>query len=139
MLLTATVLGAGWLARYAFCRVEVVGDSMRPTLEPGDRLVLRRTGRRTGRRAGDLLPGDLVAVADPRQPTRVVVKRLIAVGPAGLEVHGDNIGASTDSRTYGPVAPTAVRGRAVYRYHPAPRRGRLGRADHSESGAPAGR
>lgn len=135
MLLAATVLGAGWLARSAIGRVEVVGDSMRPTLEPGDRLLVRRTGRR----AGDLLPGDLVAVADPRQPGRVVVKRLVAVGPAGLEVHGDNTAASTDSRTYGPVSPTAVRGRAVYRYHPAPRRGRLGRAGHSGSGPPAGR
>lgn len=97
---------------------------MRPALEPGDRLLLRRPHRR----AGALLPGDLVAVADPRQPARTVVKRLVSVGRDGLEVRGDDAGSSTDSRTYGPVAGTAVRGIVVYRYHPAARRGRLRRS-----------
>jgi len=98
-------------------RVEVVGDSMRPALEPGDRLVLSRSRRPR--------PGELVAVVDPRQPGRTVVKRLVEVSPAGLTVLGDNAAASTDSRTFGPVAADAVRGRVVYRYHPAHRRGRL--------------
>jgi len=100
-----------------FSRVEVVGDSMRPTLEPGDRLVLGR-GRRPR-------IGDLVAVVDPRQPARTVVKRLVAFSPAGLSVVGDNPAASTDSRTFGPVAAGAFRGRVIYRYHPVDRRGRL--------------
>lgn len=128
--LAVVLLGGGWLARAMFRRVEVVGDSMRPTLEPGDRLLLRRPGRW----AGAPLPGDLVAVVDPRQPVRVVVKRLVSVGPAGLEVHGDNAVASTDSRVYGPVALAAIRGRVVYRYHPAPRRGRLARPADGRSG-----
>ncbi|MGI8777855.1 MAG: nickel-type superoxide dismutase maturation protease [Acidimicrobiales bacterium] len=98
-------------------RVEVVGDSMRPALEPGDRLVLSRS--RCPR------PGELVAVADPRQPRRTVLKRLVEVSPAGLTVLGDNASASTDSRTFGPVGADAVRGRVIYRYHPAHRRGRL--------------
>lgn len=95
----------------------MVGDSMRPTLEPGDRLVLSR-GRRPR-------VGELVAVVDPRQPARTVIKRLAAVSAAGLIVVGDNPAASTDSRVFGPVAPGAVRGRVVYRYHPVDRRGRL--------------
>jgi len=104
-----------WMGRRVG-RVEVVGDSMRPTLEPGDRLVVSRLRRaRTG---------DLVAVADPRQPERTVVKRLVAVAPSGLTVLGDNPAASTDSRVFGPVPPDAVRGRVVYRYHPVERRGR---------------
>jgi len=90
---------------------------MRPTLEPGDRLVLRR-GRRPR-------VGELVAVVDPRQPARTVIKRLAAVSAAGLMVVGDNPAASTDSRVFGPVASGAVRGRVVYRYHPVGRRGRL--------------
>lgn len=90
---------------------------MRPTLEPGDRLVLARTRR--------VRPGDLVAVVDPREVRRIVVKRLAGVGPAGLVVLGDNALASTDSRVFGPVVPRALRGRVVYRYHPSARRGRL--------------
>lgn len=100
-------------------RVEVVGESMRPTLEPGDRLLLSRTRR--------VRPGDLVAVLDPRSDRRTVVKRVAAVSAGGLTVLGDNPEASTDSRIYGTVRADALRGRVLYRYFPALRRGRPGR------------
>jgi nickel-type superoxide dismutase maturation protease len=100
-------------------RVEVVGDSMRPALEPGDRLLVIRTAR--------VRPGDVVAVVDPRQPDRLVIKRVATASPSGLTVLGDNPVASTDSRAFGPVDRKALRGRAVYRYFPAERRARLGR------------
>jgi inner membrane protease subunit 1 len=111
---------AGWLAVRTFPRVEVVGDSMRPTLEPGDRLVL--VPRWLGHR---LRPDDLVAFPDPRLPSRTMVKRVAVATPEGLQVLGDNPGTSTDSRHFGPVATARVRGRAVYRYHPSDRRGPL--------------
>jgi len=113
----AGLVAAAGLAGSRMRRVEVVGDSMRPTLEPGDRLVIART-RRVRR-------GDLVAVDDPREARRIVVKRVADVSPSGLTVLGDNPEASTDSRVFGPVSPAAVRGRVVYRYHPPSRRGRL--------------
>jgi len=98
-------------------RVEVAGDSMLPTLHPGDRLlVLRRVPPRLG---------DVVAVVDPRVPARTMVKRVAALDHRGVTVLGDNPGASTDSRDLGPLAPATVRGRAFYRYFPPTRRGRL--------------
>lgn len=90
---------------------------MRPALEPGDRLLVVR-GRRPR-------PGDVVAVVEPREGGRLVVKRVAEVDGSGVTVLGDNAGASTDSRHYGPVAPGSVRGRAVWRYWPESRRGRL--------------
>lgn len=115
-LLGLGAVGALWLWR-PLGRVEVTGDSMAPTLAPGDRLlVLRRAAPRVG---------DVVAVADPRRPTRTLVKRVAGWGPSGLTVLGDNPAASTDSRVLGPVAPGAVRGRAFYRYFPDSRRGLL--------------
>jgi nickel-type superoxide dismutase maturation protease len=98
-------------------RVEVAGDSMRPTLEPGDRLVVLR--------GGPVRVGALVAVADPRQPARTMVKRVSAVRPDGVTVLGDNPAASTDSRAFGAVPHDALRGRVVYRYFPDMRRGLL--------------
>ncbi len=97
-------------------RVAVTGGSMRPALEPGDRLLLvRRCSYR---------PGAVVAVPDPRAPERLLVKRVERVLPDGrLEVLGDDPSASTDSRAFGPVDPALVRGRAVWRYAPPERTG----------------
>ncbi|MEA2684934.1 MAG: hypothetical protein QOE93_129 [Actinomycetota bacterium] len=97
-------------------RVEVDGDSMLPTLHPGDRLLVVR-----GPRAR---PGDLVTLPDPRQPSRIVVKRVAGVTGGTVVVRGDNPDASTDSRTFGPVPAGAITGRVVYRYHPEHGRGR---------------
>jgi len=97
-------------------RVEVDGDSMRPTLHPGDRLVVVR-GRRPR-------VGDLVTLPHPRSPQRVMVKRVVMVSGARVMVRGDNPAASTDSRSFGPVPAASIQGRVVYRYLPEDRRGR---------------
>jgi len=97
--------------------VQVHGQSMQPALEPGDRLLV--VGLLKAR------PGDVVAVVDPRDSERVMVKRVTTVDGAGVTVLGDNPTASTDSRTFGPVPSRLVLGRVVYRYWPEPRRGRV--------------
>jgi nickel-type superoxide dismutase maturation protease len=97
--------------------VEVAGDSMRPTLVPGDRLLVVPWPRHL------LRPGHLVAVPDPRDPGRTLVKRVTATTRRTLTLAGDDPARSTDSRHFGPVARTAVLGRAVYRYAPTARAG----------------
>ncbi len=92
---------------------------MLPTLRPGDRLALRR--------GGQLRPGDIVAVADPRHHDRILVKRIHAVDGGRVDVRGDAADCSTDSRTFGPVDADAVIGRAVYRYSPPGRTGPINR------------
>jgi len=121
----AVVLAAAVALIRPVGRVEVAGASMRPALEPGDRLLVVR--RRAYR------PGSVVAVADPRDG-RLLVKRVTAVEPDGrLVVAGDDPDASTDSRTFGPVARALVRGQAVHRYAPASRAGRMPRSGRSPS------
>jgi type IV secretory pathway protease TraF len=56
-----------------------------------------------------------------------VVKRAVAVGGDGVLLLGDNPDQSTDSRHFGRVPVTSVRGKAVYRYAPPARAGRLPR------------
>jgi len=106
----------------AFRRVEVVGSSMAPTLMPGDRLVVM--GRRWAPPAWPK-PGQVIAVRDPRNADRMLIKRVRAVDRPGgtLEVEGDAPDASTDSRSFGPVPRSSIVGRAVYRYAPAARSG----------------
>jgi nickel-type superoxide dismutase maturation protease len=100
-------------------RLEIVGGSMRPTLEPGDRVLVLRIARPR--------VGDLVALSDPRGSERIVVKRVATIEDARLTVRGDNPAGSTDSRHFGPVPSSLIRGRVVYRYAPEARRGWAGR------------
>jgi nickel-type superoxide dismutase maturation protease len=99
-------------------RVEVAGPSMVPTLVPGDRLLVVPPAR-------PLRRGDLVAFRDPQRPERLLVKRVESVTAEGVQVIGDNQGASRDSRDFGQVAHEAVVGVACYRYHPRHRAGAL--------------
>jgi nickel-type superoxide dismutase maturation protease len=98
-------------------RVEVRGPSMEPTLVAGERLLLWRSRR--------VHIGDVVVVRDPLAPDRYLVKRVIAIRSDGIELAGDNAGASRDSRDFGVVAKEDLIGRAWYRYFPASARGRI--------------
>jgi nickel-type superoxide dismutase maturation protease len=90
---------------------------MAPSLRPGDRLLVVE--------GLPVRPGVLVAVEDPRDGARLLVKRVRRVSAGSLEVLGDNESASTDSRVFGPVGRGAIRGRVVYRYFPPDRAGRV--------------
>jgi nickel-type superoxide dismutase maturation protease len=88
----------------------VSGDSMAPAYRDGDFVLVWRTKR--------VRVGDVVAAHDPRQPTRVVVKRVAIQAGGRLWLLGDNAVASTDSRTFGAVSLDAVVGRVLMRYYP---------------------
>ena len=122
-LMVAAIAGvmAGALGR-SLRRVVVAGESMAPTFLAGDRLVV--FARPFG--LPPLPPVDsVVAVADPRDLSRTLVKRVAAVDRAmgRFDVRGDNPGASTDSRAFGPLPRSSLVGRVVYRYAPAGRTG----------------
>ena len=87
---------------------------MRPAFEPGDRVLVARLRPREG---------DAVAVLDPRDDGRVVIKRLVTIDAGGLFVIGDNAPESTDSRQFGAVARPRYIGRVIYRYAPGGREG----------------
>ncbi len=93
---------------------------MRPALLPGDWLLVDPDVYRHQPPAA----GEVVVVADPRRPERLLVKRIAAVLSDGrLELHGDAGEASTDSRTFGPIGREALVGRAWARYWPLRRAG----------------
>lgn len=96
---------------------------MVPTLRPGDRVLVVRG---FGRLRPAIRVGDLVALADPRDAERTMIKRVAGFDGEGVVVRGDNEAASTDSRHFGPVNRCFLQGRVVYRYFPESRRGRLG-------------
>jgi nickel-type superoxide dismutase maturation protease len=104
---------------------------MVPTLAPGDRVVVLRG---VGPWRPAIRVGDLVALADPRDPGRTMIKRVVGFEAAGVLVRGDNEALSTDSRHFGPVDAGGLRGRVILRYHPEHRRGRFGTSSQRVTG-----
>lgn len=84
---------------------------MRPTLEDGDFLLVRRTSRV---RAGQVVVARFGALPD-RLVVKRAVRRLPDDGAPGWWVEGDNPAVRDDSRRYGPAT---VVGRVVVRYWP---------------------
>jgi nickel-type superoxide dismutase maturation protease len=104
---------------------------MLPTLAPGDRLLLLRTAARPR-------PGQLAVAPDPRQPARLLLKRVHRVADGMVDLRGDNPVASTDSRHFGSVPAADVVACAAWRYAPMGRAGRIS-ALRAPAGRPEGR
>lgn len=101
----------GWLCPVARYRVD--GESMAPSLVPGERVVVNKLAYRLR----PPRPGDLVVVRDPRAPGRLLLKRIAGeAGDGRWLVRGDNAGASTDSRHFGPVGREMIMGKVWFRY-----------------------
>lgn len=84
-------------------RVRVVGDSMTPTLTPGQ-FVLVDTRRRPD-------PGDLALARHPDQEDILVVKRVGSItGDGDFVLMSDNPVAGTDSRKWGPLGSDRIEG-----------------------------
>jgi hypothetical protein len=115
-------------------RVLVAEDSMRPTLEPGDWLLVDPTIKVWPKR------GTIVVIREP-DTELLAIKRVAARpgdvirttdGPIRLSrsqawLLGDDRAVSRDCRAYGPVDLDRLVARAWFRYGPRGRTGRLER------------
>ncbi|GIH63323.1 S26 family signal peptidase [Microbispora siamensis] len=138
LVLLASALGGGAVtaARRTLRVVEVHGESMKPGLRPGDRVLVRRLRPgRSGRFGRRVRRGDIVVISrvGPGEGltldggTNLVIKRAAAVAgdpiPPGFEalgearvppgrllVLGDNPSRSTDSRQWGLLPESRITG-----------------------------
>ena len=92
---------------------------MQPTLEPGDRVLVRRLGRKP---APSL--GSVVVTWHPQHRKLRLIKRLSLWDSTGLWLLGDNPCESTDSRQLGAVPSNLLIGEVV---------GRLPRGESEQS------
>jgi nickel-type superoxide dismutase maturation protease len=93
-------------------RYQVEGESMAPAMSHGERVLVNKAAYRRA----DPRPGDLVVVRDPREPKRLLLKRIDGQAEGGWRVLGDNAAASTDSRAFGPVGRASIIGKVWMRY-----------------------
>ncbi len=89
---------------------EVYNPSMRPTLRPGDQLVVVY--------GAAVRPGDIVVVRHPFQHDLLIVKRAVERRAGGWWVCGDNPLVQNDSREFGAVPDELVVARAWLRVRP---------------------
>lgn len=127
-----------------FTVFRVEGESMSPTLSPGEQVVAYRYG--------SWAPGDVIVFKNPHDPRELLIKRVHAVAGETVALHGgtlrvdgavrklptaffdelpprviqpghvfvlgDNHASSLDSRRLGAVAENLVVGKAVFRLWP---------------------
>lgn len=99
------------MASRRYRQVRVSGGSMRPTLKPGDVVLVRLDTRPR--------PENLVLVSWASRPDQLSVKRAMWAEGDGWFVVGDNASGSTDSNQLGPAT---VLGVISWRLWPRPRR-----------------
>ncbi|MCB4398495.1 nickel-type superoxide dismutase maturation protease [Synechococcus sp. MU1625] len=90
--------------------LRIEGRSMQPTLEPGDRVLVRRLNSNSTLRLGSVL-----VTWHPQRTNLRLIKRLNRLDSTGLWLLGDNPAESTDSRQLGPVATSLLIGEVVGR------------------------
>ncbi|WZY80328.1 mitochondrial inner membrane protease subunit 1-like [Brassica napus] len=114
--------------RYIISSTHVQGPSMLPTLNlTGDVILAEHVSHRFGK----IGLGDVVLVRSPTDPMKMVTKRVLGleghrlsffadplVGDDSVNVVGDNVHASTDSRNFGPVPYDLIEGKALLRVWP---------------------
>jgi nickel-type superoxide dismutase maturation protease len=89
---------------------DVAGDSMAPTLNSGD-VVLVRWG-------GKVAVGDVVVARRPDRPDLLVIKRIVRREGTRWWIEGDDPQRSDDSRIFGPVDQHGVVARVLVRWRP---------------------
>ena len=113
-------------------RFRVSGPSMLPLLQPDEEVLVNQHAYGLGHRPQS---GDVVIVVHPHKPSLRMVKRVIegmqtpegslgsAKATSSIEaqetyywIEGDNLLASTDSRTFGPVPSACILGKVTARF-----------------------
>jgi nickel-type superoxide dismutase maturation protease len=101
-----------WLLRFRK-RFRVTGTSMAPLLQPGDEVLVDPHAYQPAAPC----VGDVVVSRHPYRADVRLVKRITAILEDGrCLLEGDNLSDSTDSRSFGAVAPQQILGRVVSRF-----------------------
>ena len=103
------------MSRLPYRAIAVSGASMSPTYNDGDWLFFRSMVPRTAKQLQNLV-GKVVVIERENYPGMLLIKRVVRIDGSAIWVEGDNKEASTDSRSWGALTPTEIRGVVLLRY-----------------------
>ena len=86
--------------------LRVVGNSMENTLREGDLIIYKNLTRKKAL----LKPGDIVIANHPTINRKLIIKRIHSINNYGIELRGDNIYSSSDSRQFGLIKSNQIVG-----------------------------
>ena len=87
--------------------LRVAGPSMEPTLFDGDLILYKKINTKKD----NINIGDIVIAIHPNIKSKLIIKRIFYIYPNGLDLRGDNINSSTDSRHLGILEAEAIIGK----------------------------
>ena len=93
-------------------RFIVEGNSMAPTFRPGEHLLINKFIYKIK----NPKKGDIIALSDPRDKNRILLKRILEVEDDMVNVISDNVGEGTDSRVFGKINTKNIIGKVFFRY-----------------------
>ena|ERR1035437_6065634 len=103
------------MARLPYRAIAVSGNSMGPAYNDGDWLLFRTVELLNANGLRPLI-GKVVVIERESYPGILFIKRIVRLDDSGIWVEGDNKEASTDSRNWGAITPSEIRGRVLFRY-----------------------
>ena len=79
---------------------------MYPTINNGDFLIYKPYRKEKDQ----IKKGQLIIIFHPIKEGMLIVKRIISLRPEGIEVRGDNLSHSSDSRKFGIIDLKKIKG-----------------------------
>ena len=88
------------------CRID--GESMQPTLFSGDFVIFRPLN--CTKKISSVQEGSIVVANHPLNTPKLMIKRVHKISLEGIDLRGDNLNSSTDSRQFGLVRRENIKG-----------------------------
>lgn len=91
------------MKQFPFKILRVAGHSMEPTIKAGSYILINQWIKK-------YKTGDIVAC---NFENYIILKRIVQLNDSMIQIHGDNLSDSLDSRTFGEISRSSLIGKVI--------------------------